>query len=149
VRASQVDIEREPGLVRASELVEKARLLERTPYLWGGMSRAGIDCSGLTYVIYRMNGVTIPRDADQQFEVGEPVEPDQLQPGDLVFFGESGDITHVGMYAGEGTIVHASGGSGVVQSPLFVGWYKQYYRGARRILKDTPGGTRVLTPVSR
>lgn len=149
VRASQVRAEVTPALAEAAEIVRRARLLEKTPYLWGGMSRAGIDCSGLTYVAYRMSGVTIPRDADQQFQVGQAVPPEELLPGDLVFFGEPGDITHVGIYAGAGTLVHASSGAGVVQSPLFEGWYKQYYRGARRILKDSAGGTRVLTPASR
>ena len=111
------------------------------------MSRIGIDCSGLVFVCYRMNGVTVPRDADQQFQVGTGFAPEDLQVGDLVFFGESdADITHVGIYAGEGNIVHASSGSGVVVSELFQGWYKQMYRGARRILNSRSGGTRVLTP---
>lgn len=147
VRASQVQSETAPALEDGREVVSRACSLEDTPYLWGGMSRTGIDCSGLTYVAYRMNGVTIPRDADQQFQVGEAVLPEELLPGDLVFFGEEpGEITHVGMYAGKGTFVHASSGGGVRVSPLFEGWYKQYYRGARRILKGPAGGTRVLTP---
>ena len=146
VRANQVQNEVEPALVNGFEVVEQACRLENTPYLWGGMSRTGIDCSGLTYVAYRMNGVTIPRDADQQYQVGEAVLPDELIAGDLVFFGEPGDISHVGMYVGKGTFVHASSGAGVMVSPLFEGWYKQYYRGARRILRTSAGGTRVLTP---
>lgn len=146
VRANQVQKEVEPVLDNGFEVVDQARSLENTPYLWGGMSRTGIDCSGLTYVAYRMNGVTIPRDADQQYQVGKAVLPDELMAGDLVFFGEPGEITHVGMYVGKGTFVHASSGAGVMVSPLFEGWYKQYYRGARRILRTSAGGTRVLTP---
>lgn len=147
IRVTQVRPEAEPSAAKAAEIVAEATRLEGTPYLWGGMSRIGIDCSGLVYVAYRMNGVTLPRDADQQFEIGEAVKPEELSPGDLVFFGESdADITHVGIYAGDGNIVHASSGSGVVVSALFEGWYKEMYRGARRVLKGSGGGTRVLTP---
>ncbi len=147
IRSTQVRAEVEPSAAKAALIVAEASRLEGTPYLWGGMSRIGIDCSGLVYVAYRMNGVTLPRDADQQFEIGEAVAPEELSPGDLVFFGESdADITHVGIYAGDGNIVHASSGSGVVVSALFEGWYKDMYRGARRILKGSGGGTRVLTP---
>ncbi len=146
VRAGQVQLEIEPGLSRGGELVEDATKLRSTPYLWGGMSQVGIDCSGLTFVAYRMAGVTLPRDADQQFQVGEAVTPEELLPGDLVFFGQPGEITHVGMYAGDGKMVHASSGAGVITSTLFEGWYQQYYRGARRILRESGGGARVLTP---
>jgi cell wall-associated NlpC family hydrolase len=146
VRASQVRPEVEPALPAGVKIVDDAKRLTDTPYLWGGMSKAGIDCSGLIYVTYRMSGVTLPRDADQQFQVGEAVTAEELLPGDLVFFGQPGDITHVGMYSGKGTFVHASSGAGVISSPLFEGWYKQNFRGARRILKEAGGGTRVLTP---
>ena len=147
VRASQVQQETEPRLASGlGTVVEKARKLESTPYLWGGMSQAGIDCSGLVYVSYRLNGVTLPRDADQQFQVGQAVAPEELAAGDLVFFGTPGDITHVGIYVENGTFVHASSGVGVICSPLFEGWYKRHYQGARRILEDGGNGTRVLIP---
>lgn len=147
VRADQVEFTPTPRVERMQQLVDQAQLFLQTPYLWGGMTRTGIDCSGFVYVLYQANAVTLPRDADQQFLVGDPVTPEELRPGDLVFFGESDDdITHVGMYVGEGEMIHASSGSGVVVSPLFQGWYKQMYRGARRILKQTGDAARVLTP---
>ncbi len=149
VRSDHVDFAEVPYARMGRTLVEQAQLFLDTPYLWGGMTKSGIDCSGLVFVVYQRNAVTLPRDADQQFEVGEPVAPEELQAGDLVFFGESDDdITHVGMYAGNGNIIHASSGSGVVISPLFEGWYKEMYRGARRILSEQGGGTRVLAPKS-
>jgi cell wall-associated NlpC family hydrolase len=89
----------------------------------------------------------LPRDADQQYQVGEPVERHELQPGDLVFFGSSpSDITHVGLYAGDGNFVHASSGRGVVTSKLFAGWYLDHYQGARRVLQESPSSLQVLTP---
>jgi gamma-D-glutamyl-L-lysine dipeptidyl-peptidase len=147
VRQSQVLEERMLKRGEGDRIIERARLFKGTPYLWGGMSHHGIDCSGLIYTVYRVHGITVPRDADQQFLVGEPVAESDLEPGDMVFFGQSpDDITHVGMYAGDGNLIHASSGRGVVVNPLFQGWYLQHYQGARRILEKAPRGTKTLVP---
>lgn len=150
VRASQVVVETRPARGGGDDIVGKAKLFKGTPYLWGGMTDKGIDCSGLVYTVYRVHGITVPRDADQQFLVGERVARDTLEPGDMVFFGKhSTDITHVGLYAGNGYFVHASSGRGVVVSKLFQGWYLDHYQGARRVLTSSSGGTKTLKPTTQ
>lgn len=124
------------------------------PYLWGGRTPYGFDCSGFAGTFYAYMGLTIPRDADQQFMKGEPVEG-PLQPGDLVFFGEisqedipgpnargyarKAHITHVGISLGGQEFIHANGTDWGVsynsfdpQSKLYSKWLHENYRGARR-----------------
>jgi cell wall-associated NlpC family hydrolase len=89
------------------------RFVDRTPYLWGGTTPAGFDCSGLVQYCYREIGINLPRTSRQQYLVGSFIPAnrlDLLQPGDLVFFGRDGDpgrIHHVGMYIGSGNMIHA------------------------------------------
>ena len=100
-------------------LVETAQMFHGIPYLWGGTSIKAIDCSGLTSNVYFMNGIQLPRDADQQTEVGREITtrftPEGLEPGDLLFFGRraSGDdpesVTHVAMYMGDAKYIHSAG----------------------------------------
>jgi gamma-D-glutamyl-L-lysine dipeptidyl-peptidase len=96
----------------AAEPVEHARTLLGTRYEWGGMTSAGIDCSGLVHMAFRACGSLVPRDADQQEEAGVPV--DDPQPGDLVTYGEpAGAADHVAFWLGGGRILHATGREGV------------------------------------
>ncbi len=118
-----------------AELVKTALGFIGVPYRWGGTDDAdGFDCSGLTMVSYRLNGLDLPRSSVQQFDSGEPIEPQQLQPGDLVFFATRGGdrISHVGMYIGSGQFVHAPRtGQSVRTTNLTEAFYQRTYRGAR------------------
>lgn len=92
-------------------IVETANLFLGSPYLWGGRSPFGIDCSGFTQLVYKINGVFLPRDAGKQIELGHTLNfLNEAHPGDLAFFdNEEGLITHVGILLGTNKIIHASG----------------------------------------
>lgn len=90
---------------------ETAYLFLNAPYLWGGRSPFGIDCSGFTQLVYKLNGYQLPRDASQQVEIGTPLSfVEEAEAGDLAFFdNEEGNIVHVGMVLENQQIIHASG----------------------------------------
>lgn len=99
------------GKNKKAKLLEIASLYLNAPYLWGGKTPMGIDCSGLTQMIYRINGHKIPRDASQQALLGSTLSfIDESEPGDLAFFdNEEGAITHVGLLLENNYILHAHG----------------------------------------
>ena len=95
----------------ADVMIENAHKLLGTPYLWGGRTVMGIDCSGFVQICARMAGISLPRDASQQVNCGETVYfLQEVQPGDLAFFSnDNGSIVHVGMLLSNEQIIHASG----------------------------------------
>lgn len=94
-------------------LEQAALSFENAPYLWGGKSLMGIDCSGFTQVVMRMMGIDLPRDAYQQEEIGTHINVEQAQKGDLAYFKSAGSardkVTHVGIVLDDHKIIHASG----------------------------------------
>jgi hypothetical protein len=113
------DVVADPKPLSISESIELAKRFLGIPYLWGGGSSFGYDCSGFTQMLMRSRGVVMPRDADQQaaWKGMIPVSRKDLQPGDLLFFGSSPhEITHTGMYIGDGQFIHdTTNGHPVVQ----------------------------------
>lgn len=100
-----------PGKIKRADLVEDAFTFLNAPYMWGGRTPMGVDCSGFTQIIFRINGMQLKRDASQQVEQGEALSfPEEAQAGDLAFFdNEEGRITHVGIVLDNMQIIHASG----------------------------------------
>ena len=97
---------------RVKFLLQQAQRLLNTPYLWGGLTASGIDCSGFTQTLFRFVGVALARNASQQALQGQAVSYDACEAGDLAFFSkgpESTRVTHVGLVVGDGRILHASG----------------------------------------
>jgi hypothetical protein len=109
-----------PGWVRSDALADDPLTVARgflgTPYVWGGLARDGIDCSGLVHLAFRAVGSRVPRDAADQAAYAVPVT--DPEPGDLYFFGRPGEpVSHVAFVTASG-ILHASDGVGVVEEPL-------------------------------
>ena len=122
------------GGLRAN-LVETSRGYLGVPYLWGGTSAQGFDCSGLAMAVYRLNGLQLPRSSREQFEAGSPVAVNKLLPGDLLFFATQGHgaVTHVAIYVGDDTLIHApSRGKRISQEPFSGSYFQESFLGARR-----------------
>ncbi|MEK6783758.1 MAG: C40 family peptidase [Bacteroidota bacterium] len=127
---------------QVSEVIKEARTFTGTPYKWGGTTRSGMDCSGLTGNAFQAINLTLPRTADAQAEVGEKVKKKNVKPGDLVFFAtgkKRREITHVGIVTEVKSkdnvkFIHASTSLGVVETNLFSEYYDKRFRIARRII---------------
>ncbi len=114
--------------------------LRGVPYVDGGASPTGFDCSGFTSYVFRRHGVELPRLAAAQYEVGDPVAPDAIRPGDLLFFTTvAPGASHVALAIGADEFVHAPSERGSVRvERLSSGYWSKRYLGARRILDPAP-----------
>jgi cell wall-associated NlpC family hydrolase len=119
-----------PSSTLGGQAVAIAEQYLGVPYVWGGASPSGFDCSGLTMYVYGQLGVSLPHNAAAQYGMGTPVPSNALEPGDLVFFDGLG---HVGIYVGGGSFIHAPHTGDVVRISSMTGWYSSNYVGARRI----------------
>ena len=118
----------------ATQLTRSALKFLGVPYVFGGTSTSGFDCSGYVQHVFAMLGISLPRTADAQFDVGHRIVGG-MKPGDLVFFQTYTDgVSHVGIYIGSGKFVHASSSHGVMVSSLSDAYWHARYVGAKRYL---------------
>lgn len=117
----------------AQSIIEEVGRWYGTPYVYGGSTRNGTDCSGFTQSVYRTVGIEIPRRASRQAAAARNVSRGSLRPGDLVFFNTSGSgISHVGIYLGDGNFAHAATSRGVVRESLSHPYYTtRFVQGGR------------------
>lgn len=133
-----------PALIRQALLDEHKRWVG-TPYVLGGESQRGIDCSALVQQVFdEAFAVELPRTTSGQVLEGRRVERDELNPGDLVFFRPPGPYRHVGVYVGKGRFLHASSSQGVILSRLDNVYWNRYYWQARRPLARTELAQRAM-----
>ena len=119
---------------RGQEVVDCAKKYLGVRYVYGGTSPAGFDCSGLVQYVCKSLGISVSRTAASQFSCGVAVNKDELIPGDLLFFAKNGRIHHVGIYAGDGMMIHAPQTGDVVKLSDFNTPYRQReFVGARRV----------------
>jgi murein DD-endopeptidase len=130
----------DPHHAERLKILSVAERLIGTPYVLGGKSPSGMDCSGLVQYAYSQAGIQVPRTSAAQFRAGQPQR--RVRPGDLLFFRttSAGVVSHVGIYAGQGQMIHASSGSGRIRK---VSLDQPYWR------KRLVGGTTFLDSIQR
>lgn len=125
------------GSATGSAILAKAASYLGTPYVYGGASPSGFDCSGLVYYVFGTFGISVGRTPAEQYNAGSPVDKGSLQPGDIVLFAGTGGsgITHAGIYAGNGQFIHSPNSrSNVSYSDLTSGyWSEHFYCGIRGV----------------
>jgi len=130
------NIKPESYISSGNNVIDTAQQFLGVPYVWGGSSPSGFDCSGFVQYVFARCGIDLPRTADVQATAGIPVSKAELQPGDLVFFaGDYVNISHVGIYVGNGKMIHASTTYGIAYDDLSRDYRVAHYAGACRVLQ--------------
>jgi len=141
-----------PNASDVQKLLGEGFMYIGVPYRWGGTNpTSGLDCSGLTQLVFRNAvGVDLPRTAQEQAGVGSRVSVRELKPGDLVFFNTIGqNISHVGIYVGNGKFLHAPASGKLVRiDKLYSNFWKDRYITARRMINDAEGSTRLAAALA-
>ncbi len=123
--------------IKLDKIIKTAKSYQGIPYVWGGASPSGFDCSGFIYYVMQKNGITVPRTSSQQYyNAGTWVSKSNLKRGDLVFFTTyKAGPSHVGIYIGNNQFIHASSGSGkIIISSMSNPYFAQRYIGAKRVI---------------
>lgn len=119
----------------ASAIIATAKKYIGVPYVWGGSTPNGFDCSGFVQYVFARHGIQLPRTSKEQYSVGTKVSKSNLKAGDLVFFNTEGSgVSHLGIYIGSNQFIHASTSKGVIITSLSNSYWAPKYYGAKRIL---------------
>lgn len=124
----------ESSSAASTHVVRVAQQMVGVPYVWGGATPKGFDCSGLVFYAYGETGLSIPRTSREQFRAARPISLDLARPGDLVFFRIGRDVSHVGIYLGDNQFIHSpETGQSVKVTDLDHQFYRKHFAGAGRI----------------
>ncbi len=130
-----IPVSRDSSTTSVRRIIQTSMRYTGVPYVFGGTSPNGFDCSGFTRYVFAQSGVYLPRMADEQFEIGRAVSYSRLQPGDLVFFSTyAAGASHSGIYLGDGKFISATSSRGVAIDRMNSSYWGPRYIGARRVM---------------
>jgi hypothetical protein len=130
-----IPVSRDASNIGVRRVVQTSLRYQGVPYVFGGTTPNGFDCSGFTRYVFAQVGINLPRAADEQYEIGRSVAYNNLQPGDMVYFSTyASGASHVGIYLGNAQFISATSSRGITIDRLDSGYWGARYMGARRVL---------------